>query len=73
MPALAAELLDDEGAPVAVSGRGEASAAPARLLCAALPGGGGPVHAWAGPWLARRALVGPRHAPSARALARGGG
>ena len=50
-PALAAELLDDLGAPVGVSGRGEATAAPARLVCAALPDGGGPVQSWAGPWL----------------------
>jgi hypothetical protein len=49
--ALAAELLDDHGAAVGVSGRGEATAAPARLVCAALPDGGGPVRAWAGPWL----------------------
>jgi protein ImuB len=46
-----AELLDAGGAPVRVSGRGEASAEPARLRCAALPGGGGAVTAWAGPWL----------------------
>jgi protein ImuB len=50
-PALAAELLDGDGAPVGVSGRGEATAAPACLVCAALPDGGGPVRAWAGPWL----------------------
>jgi protein ImuB len=50
-PAPCVELLDDEGRALAVTGRGEASAAPARVLCAALPGGGGPVHAWAGPWL----------------------
>jgi protein ImuB len=49
-PPLPAELLDADGAPLAVSGRGEASAAPARLHCAALPGGGGAVTAWAGPW-----------------------
>ena len=45
-----AELLDATGAPVRVSGRGEASAAPAVLRCPALPGGGGRVLAWAGPW-----------------------
>jgi protein ImuB len=45
-----AALLDAAGAPVNVSGRGEASAPPARLDCAALPGGGGAVVAWAGPW-----------------------
>jgi protein ImuB len=49
-PPLPAELLDADGAPLAVSGRGEASAAPARLRCDALPGGGGVVTAWAGPW-----------------------
>jgi protein ImuB len=51
VPALPAELLDDHGRPVTVSGRGEAPAAPARLVCAALPGGGGPIRVWAGPWL----------------------
>jgi protein ImuB len=45
-----AELLDERGEPVRVSGRGEASAAPAVLRCAALPDGGGRVVAWAGPW-----------------------
>ena len=45
-----AELLDEHGAPVHVSGRGEASAPPAVLRCPALPGGGGAVVAWAGPW-----------------------
>jgi protein ImuB len=50
-PALAAELLDAEGTAVGVSGRGEATASPARLVCAALPDGGGPVRTWAGPWL----------------------
>jgi protein ImuB len=50
VPPLPAELLDADGAPLAVSGRGEASAAPARLHCAALPDGGGAVTAWAGPW-----------------------
>ncbi|MEI8002314.1 MAG: DNA polymerase Y family protein, partial [Actinomycetes bacterium] len=49
-PGLPAELLDDAGRPVAVTGRGEAVAPPARLRCAGLPGGGGPVRAWAGPW-----------------------
>ncbi|HEY8217856.1 MAG TPA: DNA polymerase Y family protein [Acidimicrobiia bacterium] len=48
---VAAELLDAAGSPVRVSGRGEASAEPAVLRCAALPGGGGDVTAWAGPWL----------------------
>jgi protein ImuB len=45
-----AALLDASGAPVVVSGRGEASAPPARLECAGLPDGGGPVVAWVGPW-----------------------
>jgi protein ImuB len=49
-PPLPAELLDADGRPVVVSGRGEASAAPARLQCRALRDGGGPVVAWAGPW-----------------------
>ena len=46
-----AELLDAGGSPVTVSGRGDASAAPERLTSPALPRGGGPVEAWAGPWL----------------------
>ena len=50
-PARPAELLDAGGRPVTVSGRGEASAAPERLTSPTLPGGGGPVEAWAGPWL----------------------
>ena len=33
-----------------MSGRGEPSAAPAALRCSALPNGGGPLVAWAGPW-----------------------
>jgi protein ImuB len=49
-PPLPAELLDADGRPVIVSGRGEASAAPARLRCRALRDGGGVVVAWAGPW-----------------------
>jgi protein ImuB len=49
-PPLDASLLDATGAPVTVSARGEASAAPARLRCDALPDGGGTVRAWAGPW-----------------------
>jgi protein ImuB len=49
-PPLPAELLDVDGRPVTVSGRGEASAAPAVLRCAALAGGGGPVVGAAGPW-----------------------
>jgi protein ImuB len=50
-PPQPAELLDADGRALAVSGRGEPSAAPARLHSPALPGGGGPVEAWAGPWL----------------------
>jgi protein ImuB len=49
-PPVPAALLDAAGAPVVVSGRGEASAPPARLECAGLPDGGGPVVAWVGPW-----------------------
>jgi hypothetical protein len=49
-PARPARLLDDHGAAVRVTGRGEASSPPAQLWCDALPGGGGPVVAWAGPW-----------------------
>ena len=47
-PRLTASLLDARGIPVIVSGRGEASAAPARLV--AEPVGDAPVIAWAGPW-----------------------
>jgi protein ImuB len=50
-PPRPAQLLDAGGRPVTVSGRGEASGEPARLASPALPGGGGPVEAWAGPWL----------------------
>jgi protein ImuB len=50
VPALPACLLDGDGHPVGVGSRGEPSGVPARLECAALPGGGGPVVAWAGPW-----------------------
>jgi protein ImuB len=50
-PARPAELLDAGGRPVTVSGRGEASAAPEHLRSPALPGGGGPVEGWAGPWV----------------------
>jgi len=49
-PPLPASFVDGDGAPVTVSGRGEASAAPAALWCPALPGGGGAVLGWAGPW-----------------------
>jgi protein ImuB len=49
-PAPAAELLDAAGEAVTASGRGDPSAPPARVRCAALPGSGGEVAAWAGPW-----------------------
>jgi protein ImuB len=49
-PPVPAELVDADGAPVAVSGRGEPSAPPAGLRCAVLPDGGGPLVAWSGPW-----------------------
>jgi len=49
-PPVAAELVDGTGTPVTVSGRGEPSGAPAGLWCAVLPGGGGPLVAWNGPW-----------------------
>jgi protein ImuB len=45
-----AELLDAAGEVVTVSGRGDSSAPPARLRCAALPDRGGVIAAWAGPW-----------------------
>ena len=45
-----AELRDGAGRLVRVTGRGEQSAPPARLDCAALPGGGGTVRGWMGPW-----------------------
>jgi protein ImuB len=49
-PPLPAQLLDRDGRAVVVTGRGEQSAPPARVRCAALPAGGGRVVAWAGPW-----------------------
>jgi len=49
-PPAPAQLCDERGNAVVVSGRGEQSAAPARVQCTVLPGGGGPVHGWAGPW-----------------------
>jgi len=45
---LAVSLLAADGEPVTVSGRGEASAAPARLVSDAF--GDAEVVAWAGPW-----------------------
>jgi protein ImuB len=50
-PARPAELLDAGGRPVGVSARGQATAAPAVIRSPALPGGGGAVEGWAGPWL----------------------
>ncbi len=50
-PPRPAELFDAGGRAVTVSGRGEVSGEPARLCCIALPGGGGMVEGWAGPWL----------------------
>ena len=49
-PPAPVELLDDCGRPIVVTSRGEASGAPAVLHCALLPGRGGAVTAWAGPW-----------------------
>jgi protein ImuB len=46
-----ADLLDARDRPVTVSGRGDPSAPPARVRSTVLPRGGGPVVAWAGPWL----------------------
>jgi protein ImuB len=47
-PRLPVALLDRDGSPVTVSGRGEASADPARLVGGPL--GTAAVVAWAGPW-----------------------
>ncbi|HEY6318100.1 MAG TPA: DNA polymerase Y family protein [Acidimicrobiia bacterium] len=47
-PRLPVALLDRDGSPVTVSGRGEASADPARLVGGPL--GTATVVAWAGPW-----------------------
>jgi protein ImuB len=49
-PPVDAALLDADGRAVGVTARGVATAAPRWLRCAVLPGGGGPVHGWAGPW-----------------------
>ena len=49
-PPRAAQLLDGDGLPVTVTGRGDASAPPAHVRCDALPAGGGAVSSWAGPW-----------------------
>jgi protein ImuB len=50
-PPVPAELLDAEGEPVRVSGRGEASGAPASLRCSLLAPTPAPVDGWAGPWV----------------------
>jgi protein ImuB len=50
-PPVPAEFVDATGADVRVSGRGDASAPPARIRCAELPNGGGVVVASAGPWV----------------------
>jgi protein ImuB len=50
VPPVPAVLTDARGERVVVSGRGVASAAPSRLECRMLAGGGGPVRAWNGPW-----------------------
>jgi protein ImuB len=49
-PPVPAELVDAHGGAVVVSGRGEQSAAPARLRSRVLAPRGGRVVAWAGPW-----------------------
>ncbi|MET0920345.1 MAG: DNA polymerase Y family protein [Acidimicrobiia bacterium] len=49
-PPIDAELLDADGAPITVSGRGEVSGMPVLLRCRELPDGGGAVRAHAGPW-----------------------
>jgi protein ImuB len=49
-PPVDAALVDAAGRPVLVTARGDLSAAPARVECGVLPGGGGAVTAWAGPW-----------------------
>jgi protein ImuB len=50
-PGQPAELLDVAGAPVRVSGRGEVVDPPQRLRSAVMPGGGGVVRGWSGPWI----------------------
>ncbi len=49
-PPRPAELLDEAGRPVTVTGRGECAAPPAFVRSDVLPDGGGRVVAWAGPW-----------------------
>ena len=60
---------DEHGHAVVVSGRGEQSAAPARVECALLPGGGGAVRGLGRSVGLRRAVVGPARAPAVRTLA----
>lgn len=50
VPGAPAELVDAAGRAVTVSARGDVSGVPAGLRCAALPGGGGEVVAWTGPF-----------------------
>ena len=45
---LDAEVVDEQGGPIRVSGRGEVSAAPAALV---VRGAARPLRSWAGPWL----------------------
>jgi protein ImuB len=49
-PAPEVALVDAAGRAVTVSARGEPSAPPATLRAAVLPGGGGEITAFAGPW-----------------------
>ncbi len=50
-PPSPAELLDRDGYPVVVNGRGELRRPPAWLRAAAVPDGGGAVRGWCGPWI----------------------
>ncbi|MGZ4711725.1 MAG: DNA polymerase Y family protein [Acidimicrobiia bacterium] len=50
IPPSPAELVAADGRAVVVSARGDLSAPPARVRSAVLPGGGGAVTAWTGPW-----------------------
>ena len=45
---LDAEVVDEHGGPIRVSGRGEVSASPAALV---VHGAARPLRTWAGPWL----------------------
>jgi protein ImuB len=51
VPSRPAEFLDTAGAAIHVSGRGEVTTEPGRLRAQELPGGGGSVTSWCGPWL----------------------